>query len=247
MDTTLDFSSRYTDRGACHRCAAGDHDGCVGYAALHGAYHGDQGMRVLYGSRGYFSTFTRDLTDDQRAMIEAGKRAEQDANPCRCRASGHALLAGTCRVRRRGEGRATVGGYCDRPATTRLTVRTPWGRDTIEVEACGVHAAAARRRAANDAQRVAADEARRTRAEQAAVTCASTERYAESVRAVLADLGMDGPASAVTHEHDRGRCTGRLAMTAETLAALADRAALAVAFADDLDLDLDTPPSPSSR
>lgn len=113
------------------------------------------------------------------------------SKPCACEASGHELGKDTCS--------ASVdasGGWgsrrCGKPVKGTVPGTYTWGREATEtdVPVCGVHAAAHRRRVANDVKREEESRARQAQWRHDEETARAIDEALERLRPKLAALGI---------------------------------------------------------
>lgn len=217
-DADLAKHSYWLYDGACHACALGEHQHCTNISAVQYGWHGDLAAKLEGIS---LPSRFRDEDEETTALRKRLIEREQRANPCTCRAAGHTMFAGTCRI-------ATQSGICGRKVKGTITKGSTFGkRGKIEVDVCGLHLSVAQRnqakQEAHKQKRLAEHEAY----EHAEHLCAATDERVAKIKAVLDKLGIVGPAAKIEHDHSRrigyrSACTGNLIMSSETLAALAE-------------------------
>jgi hypothetical protein len=116
------------------------------------------------------------------------------SEPCNCESSGHTITLDSCSA----NVDSSFGSHrCGKGVKGTAPVSYTWGMshafgptDNIDVPVCGVHAAAYRRRQANESARLEAEAARRAQRDRDAETTRSLEETAARLRPLLEKLGI---------------------------------------------------------
>lgn len=161
MERSLLASSR-----SCDRCAHGNHGQCLHHPAADGSSwveDPDTGKRRLTLFEGGVFSYQ-------------GRGAEIPRPPCQCEAADHIGEPGTCSVYT-----TNYNDRCGRPAKG-IVPRGNRYETTYEVEACGLHLAAFKRKKANDAKWKAQNEARREKDQLIRSNSKASEMWAEKLQ-----------------------------------------------------------------